>query len=296
MKTLIIKLRSQNRLLFWIAIFTTLSFFSCDYEYDLPEAGSIPDKTPPQADFTASQSDTDFLTFNFSNLSTSATDYLWDFGDNETSTELDPTHTFPDEGTYTVSLTVSDKLDVTDTFSSDVVVKKPPKPVAITPSIGEPSFEDGSDACGDGQDGRDCWRLSGASIHQITGSDGRGGTQAAKYPASATDARQSYQAFTVSPNTKYIFTAYYALTGEGDYVRVSIIDGQLSNYDEFESAPLLAQEKGETVDGKGNYNALTFEFETGANGEISMLFDTNNTETAYIDDVSIIPVVEETAP
>lgn len=266
---------------------------SCDYEYELPEAGSLPDKTPPSANFTASQSDENFLTFNFSNLSSSATDYIWEFGDGNTSTELDATNTYPDEGTYTVTLTVSDKLGVTDTFTSDIVVEEPPVPVAITPVIGEASFEDGSDACGDGQDGRDCWRLSGASIHQITGSDGRGGTQAAKYPASATDARQSYQAITVSPNTKYIFTAFYALKSDGDYIRVSIIDGQLSNFDEFESATLLAQEKGEINDGKGNFNALIIEFETGANGEISILFDSNNESDAYIDDVSIIPVIEE---
>lgn len=283
----------QKKGLLSLVLLFTMIFASCDYEYDLPEEGSIPDKTPPEANFTASQSETDFLTFTFQNLSNSATDYMWDFGDGATSTELDPTHTFPGEDTYTVTLTVSDKLGVTSTFTSDILVEEPPTPPAITPVIGEPSFEDGSDACGDGQDGRDCWRLSGASIHQITGSDGRGGTQAAKYPESATNARQSYQAITVSPNTKYIFTAFYALQDDGDYVRVSIIDGQLSNYDEFESATLLAQEKGEVVEGKGNYNALVIEFETGANGEISMLFDSSNTSDAYIDDVSIIPVVEE---
>ena len=275
------------------ALLSIGALVGCDYEYELPEAGSIPDKTPPSANFSASQSDEDFLTFNFANLSNSATDYMWEFGDGNTSTELDPSNTFPDEGTYTVTLTVSDKLGVTDTFTSEVLVEEPPVPAAITPFIGEASFEDGSDACGDGQDGRDCWRLSGASIHQITSSDGRGGTQAAKYPESATNARQSYQAITVSPNTKYIFTAFYALKTEGDYIRVSIIDGQLSNFDEFESAPLLAQERGEIADGKGNYNAIIIEFETGANGEISMLFDSENVDDAYIDDVSIIPVVEE---
>lgn len=293
MKNKIINYQSHGILNLLLILFLAGCFISCDYEYELPEEGSIPDATPPTANFTASQNDQDFLEFSFANLSNSATDYMWDFGDGSTSTELDPTHSFPAEGRYTVSLTVSDKLGVSDTFTSDIIVEEPPTPPAITPFIGEASFEDGSDACGDGQDGRDCWRLSGAKIHQITSSDGRGDTQAAKYPASATDARQSYQAITVSPNTKYIFTAFYALTGDGDSVRVSIIDGQLSNFDEFESATLLAQESGTINDGKGNYNALTFEFETGANGEISMLFDTNNENTAYIDDVSIIPVVEE---
>lgn len=293
MKTIINKAFNAGHLKLLFAFFSITALVGCDYEYELPEAGSIADKTPPSANFSASQSDQDFLEFNFANLSNSATDYMWDFGDGETSTELDPTHTFPAEGTYTVTLTVSDKLGVTDTFTSEILVEEPPTPPAITPVIGEPSFEDGSDACGDGQDGRDCWRLSGASIHQITSSDGRGDTQAAKYPESATNARQSYQAITVSPNTKYIFTAFYALKTEGDFIRVSIIDGQLSNYDEFESAPLLAQEIGDVAEGKGNYNPIIIEFETGANGEISMLFDSENVDDAYIDDVSIIPVVEE---
>ena len=293
MKTIIYKLSILRSFKLMSVVLMISSLFACDYEYDLPETGSIADKTPPSANFTASQSDTDFLTYNFANLSNSATTFMWDFGDGNTSTELDATNTFPDEGTYTVTLTVSDNLGVTNSFSKEVTVVEPPVPAAITPVIGEADFEDGSEACGDGQDGRDCWRLSGASIHQISGSVGRGDTQAAKYPTSATNARQSYQGITVSPNTKYIFTAYYALREDGDYIRVSIIDGQLSNLDEFESATLLAQEKGEVNDGKGNYNALIIEFETGANGEISMLFDSKNVSDAYIDDVSIVPVIEE---
>lgn len=43
----------------------------------------------------------------FSNASQQATDYLWDFGDGTTSTEANPTHQFPDSGTYTVTLTSS---------------------------------------------------------------------------------------------------------------------------------------------------------------------------------------------
>ncbi|WP_405200088.1 PKD domain-containing protein [Christiangramia sp. LLG6405-1] len=292
MKFNIYKFQLKSVLYFSMMLLAGLTI-SCDYEYDLPEEGSIADKTPPSANFSASQSDEDFLTFSFANLSNSATDYMWEFGDGNTSTELDPTNTYPDEGTYTVTLTVSDKLGVTDTFTSEVLVEEPPVPAAITPEIGEADFEDGSDACGDGQDGRDCWRLSGASIHQISGSDGRGGSQAAKYPESATNARQSYQAITVSPNTKYILTLFYALQGDGDSIRASVIDGQLGNYDEFDSATLLAQESGTKVDGKGNYNALIVEFETGANGEISILFDSNNSSDAYIDDVSMIPVIEE---
>jgi uncharacterized repeat protein (TIGR01451 family) len=47
------------------------------------------------------------LTVTFVNSSTNATDFLWDFGDNITSTVISPTHTFTQPGIYTVSLRVS---------------------------------------------------------------------------------------------------------------------------------------------------------------------------------------------
>jgi len=45
------------------------------------------------------------LTVTFVNESTDADAYLWDFGDGDTSTETHPVHTYPAEGTYTVTLT-----------------------------------------------------------------------------------------------------------------------------------------------------------------------------------------------
>lgn len=42
----------------------------------------------------------------FSNESTPGQSYLWDFGDGQTSTEVNPAHTYGSAGTYTVKLTV----------------------------------------------------------------------------------------------------------------------------------------------------------------------------------------------
>tara|TARA_R110000751_G_scaffold16622_2_gene52340 strand:+ start:1665 stop:2537 length:873 start_codon:yes stop_codon:yes gene_type:complete len=262
---------------------------ACDFEYDLPEEGSIEDLTPPEASFTASQSDADFLTYNFANFSGSATTYVWDFGDGNTATTVDAVNTYPDEGTYTITLTASDALGKSDTFTSEITIVEPEAPTAITPVIGAADFQDGPDVCGSG-DSRDCWRISGGSIHQTT-SDGRNGTRGAKYTAASSNSpRVTYQAVKVSPNTKYILTAYYAIQSDGDTVRGTVIDGQLSNYSEFSSASLLGQTVGDVNGGKGNFNRLVVEFETGASGEISILFDSgSNASESYLDDVSIIP-------
>ena len=59
-----------------------------------------------QANFVgAPQSGPAPLTVVFSNLSTGANDYLWQFGDSLTSTLASPTHTYAEVGTYTVTLT-----------------------------------------------------------------------------------------------------------------------------------------------------------------------------------------------
>lgn len=43
-------------------------------------------------------------TATFANTSTNATSYLWDFGDGNTSTQTSPSHTYANDGTYTVTL------------------------------------------------------------------------------------------------------------------------------------------------------------------------------------------------
>ncbi len=62
------------------------------------------DYTQPIPDYEVTY---DGLTANFTNLSKHAFEYLWDFGDGETSTELDPSHTYPDDAEYIVTLTAT---------------------------------------------------------------------------------------------------------------------------------------------------------------------------------------------
>ncbi|MCC6447334.1 MAG: gliding motility-associated C-terminal domain-containing protein [Chitinophagaceae bacterium] len=56
----------------------------------------------------------------FKNLSTGATDYLWDFGDGNTSTDKDPIHIYEKDGTYTVCLTARNSYGCKDTACKSV--------------------------------------------------------------------------------------------------------------------------------------------------------------------------------
>lgn len=73
--------------------------------------------TGPSAEFSA---DIDLGNVQFTNASSGATTYLWDFGDGNTSTEEHPTHIYSD-GLYQVSLMVTNDCGV-DTFSQTYAI------------------------------------------------------------------------------------------------------------------------------------------------------------------------------
>ncbi|MFN5324533.1 MAG: gliding motility-associated C-terminal domain-containing protein [Bacteroidota bacterium] len=62
------------------------------------------------------------LTVNFSNTSTGAQSYNWDFGDGGTSTTENPTHIYTNNGSYTVLLTATNELGCSDTLSFSFIV------------------------------------------------------------------------------------------------------------------------------------------------------------------------------
>ena len=64
--------------------------------------------------------------FSINNTSCNANEYLWDFGNGETSTETNPTISFDEAGIYNIMLTVSNQCGV-DMFSANIQVVDPPE-------------------------------------------------------------------------------------------------------------------------------------------------------------------------
>ena len=74
------------------------------------------------ASFTSSITNQDVT---FTNTSSNATSYSWDFGDQSSaSTEINPTHTYATTGTYTVTLTASNNCG-SDTATTSITVTVP---------------------------------------------------------------------------------------------------------------------------------------------------------------------------
>ncbi len=89
--------------------------------------------TPPHADFTFSPtSPKDVQTVTFTDFSSdsdgSVVSWHWEFGDGDTSNEREPTHIYPDDGTYFINLTVTDNDDAINKTSQIISVRNdPPK-------------------------------------------------------------------------------------------------------------------------------------------------------------------------
>ncbi|PTL99810.1 MAG: hypothetical protein DA394_06060 [Candidatus Arcticimaribacter sp.] len=282
---------------------------SCE-KTELPETGSIADLTPPSASFSAVESD-DFLIYNFSNTSKSATDYTWDFGNaGASSTEKEPSYTYPAEGVYTVTLIATDKLNQSDTFSAQVTVVEPPEPPAIAPEI----------LNGDFNDGQDNWKVStftggttspfnsssdGENLN-YDGSDNGSKTAGAKWtggtsagPNLSGSTRFAYQALTVSPGRDYVLEYSYSvktggagLDSTGDRVVVEILDGHFNDgVDALASSvagPIL-QHVGDAILGKGNFTFVRQTFTANDSGLVSIWMYGVTSVDAYIDNVKVYP-------
>ncbi len=78
--------------------------------------------TLPVSSFSADKTTSCGEVINFTDLSTgSATGWMWDFGDGNTSTQQNPSHTYSAAGTYTVSLTVSNNVGTNSSSKANYI-------------------------------------------------------------------------------------------------------------------------------------------------------------------------------
>ena len=98
-----------------MALFAT----SCTKECEEPTVAVVASFTVPE------DPTTDGVTFT--NTSTGADTYLWNFGDGTTSTEKNPTHAYESAGYYTIKLKASKgNVSATTTVSTNVYAPESP--------------------------------------------------------------------------------------------------------------------------------------------------------------------------
>lgn len=90
-----------------------------------------PPPPPPTASFTGNPTSGAVpLTVNFSNTSSGATNYSWDFGDGNSSGAANPANTYSNAGTYSVTLTAVGAGGTNSLARANYIVVTNPAPVA----------------------------------------------------------------------------------------------------------------------------------------------------------------------
>lgn len=277
--------------LFLITLVTAIFIVSCVgdelFRDSLPDSNSKEDTVFPEANFSYASLE-DFKIIKFTNLSTESSNFVWDFGNGNTTTEKDPTFTFDaGEGTYPVTLTASDANNVEGSVTIEVMVVEGP----YQPIILEPGFEDNTLPDGSG-DGRDSWRNSDlGGVIQITGSPVTFGSQGAKLPTPAGD-RIGYQEIVVEPDTNYDLRFWYTLVGGSSdpSLTVSIL-GVTENGGTFTTLQEVSDGTIASVTVTNDeepevYVQQKLSFNSGINNSVAIFF-TNGDVEARLDDFTI---------
>lgn len=76
------------------------------------------------------------IPFNFTDLSTGASSWSWDFGDNTTSNQQNPSHTFASFGTFDVCLIVGNASGCTDSVCETITIAPPNAGFSRNPAEG----------------------------------------------------------------------------------------------------------------------------------------------------------------
>ena len=274
---------------------TVLTLNSCRdaFDFDLPEANSQIDTVLPTANFSYASALEDFRTIRFTNLSFESTTFEWDFGNGNTSTEVDPIFTFEGEGTFPVTLTARDGRGETNVTTIQVMVVEGP----FQPIILEAGFEDNTLLDGSG-DGRDSWRTSIGGVIQITGSPVTFGSQGAKLPND--ESRVGYQEIAVEAETNYDLRFWYTMRDDSSdpWVTVAIVGvtqfGPITTRQEATDGTLASVTVNDTSNPE-EYLEQTLSFNSGDNNVIGIYF-LNGPVEARLDNFSIEVGAEGAVP
>jgi len=107
-----------------------------DDGYSVVKMIELPGVTPVVAEYSVSESEVfAHEPISFSNLSSGALNYLWNFGDGAFSTDADPLHEYTQEGIYDVML-LAENGDCSSSKTSTISILKN-APAAITETPGE---------------------------------------------------------------------------------------------------------------------------------------------------------------
>jgi len=287
---------------------------SCDedlFRDDLPDTGSQVDNILPSADFSFRPDALDFKTIVFTDLSSEATDYLWDFGGGATSTDRDPMYTFAaGEGMYPVTLTASDKNGASSSKTIDVAVvdKFVPLPVTILNGDFEDSQNDWKFSSFTGGNTNPFNSSSDGSFTNYDGSDNGAKTRGAKWTKStsagaylSSNTRYAYQAIIVSPTTadrtvKYILEYEYAIKTPAEQAGVApggnriiseVLDGHFDDGADAVASTPVTQFIATEAKGKTTHTLVEQEFTTNGSGEMAIMFYAVTDVDVYIDNVKV---------
>lgn len=317
----------KNTIKLVLALSAIIFVVSCEetFEFDLPEAGSIPDDILPQANFSHAPNPEDFRVVKFTNTSNESTNYLWDFGEGvvceedangdiicgteTTSTQKDVSFVrfAAGEGDYSVTLTAFDANNASGESTQTVEVRDVFVPISPVITLGD--FESTSLTS--------TWRItpftngttnapnssSDGSNLDYDGADTGGKTRGMKFaastsnPANSGSRRYGYQEIIVSPTTpdrtvKYIIEYEYAIkvaAKAGSNITVEILDGHFSDGADALASTPIAQSIASERNGKGNFVTVKKEFKSNASGLISIWIYGDTDQDAYIDNVKVYP-------
>ena len=286
---------------------------SCEeaFEYELPEAGSLPDNSLPVANFDYIPDAVNFRKINFNNLSFESIKYEWDFGGGNTSTDKDPSYTFADgEGTYAVTLTALDANNASNTVTLDVEVVDRFVPLPVTILNGD--FNGGSSD----------WKFesftggnvnpfnssSDGSFTNYDGTDNGAKTKGAKWTKStsagaylSSNTRYAYQPIIVSATlpdrtVKYILEYEYAIKTPaeapgvapgGNRVISEVLDGHYSDGADAVASEYVSQFIATEVKGKTSHTTVKQQFTTNGTGQMAIMFYAVTDVDLYIDNVKV---------